>query len=181
SFIHEEAAAFIVVEREHLIGEIGDDDAGQAGVIVVGSIDTHARARDAVFAEGDPGNDGLFAEGAVAVVVVQLVGLGVVGKEQVGPAMVVVIQNGHAQRLGGGVGEASPLRGILERAVTAIVPKAHGSAFVGFGCAVRFALAVERAVKIALRRPLDVVRHDEIEVAVLVVIDPGGARAEFLG
>src|SRR5260221_617224 len=101
-FVDEEAFAFIVVERNHLIGKIGDEDAGRAGVIVIGGVNAHAGAGYAVFAEGDSGDDGFFGEGAVAIVAIELVGLGVVGEEKIGPAVVVVIDEGDAGAYGFG-------------------------------------------------------------------------------
>src|SRR5262249_4232921 len=46
--------------------------------------------------------------------------------------------------------------------------------------AVGFSLSVETAINVLLRRPLNVVRNDEIEFSVAVVIDPGCACAELL-
>ena len=71
------------------------------------------------------------------------------------------------------------MRDIFKRAVAAIVPKTDGSTFVGFRRAVRFVFAVEGAIEIALRRPLHIVADDEVQVAILVVVDPSGAGAEF--
>ncbi len=47
-------------------------------MIVVGCIHAHARARNAVFAESDTGDDRFFGKGAVAVVAIKLVRLGVI-------------------------------------------------------------------------------------------------------
>ncbi len=178
-FVDEEAFAFVVIERNHLIGKIGDEDAGGAGMIVIGGVNAHAGAGYAVFAEGDSGDDGFFGEGAVAVVAIELVGLGVVGEEEIGPAVVVVINDGDAESFGGGIGEAGFFGGVFESAVAAIVPEADGGAFEGFGRAVGFAFAVERAVEIGFDGPLNVIGDDKIELAVFVVVDPGGAGAEF--
>ncbi len=52
-------------------------------------------------------------------------------------------------------------------------------AFVGLRRAVRLGGAVERAPQIALLRPLHVVRDEQIELAVAIVIEPGGAGAEI--
>jgi hypothetical protein len=169
-----------VIERKHLVGEIGDHHARVAGVVVVGSIDAHAGPRYAVFTEGHAGDDAFFGERAVAIVAVELVGLRVVGEKQVRPAVVVVVENGDAHGFRGGVGEASFLRSVLEGAVAAIVPEANGGAFVGFRGAVGFAFAVERAVEVVFWRPLHVIAYYEIELAVFVVIDPRGAGAEFV-
>src|SRR5260370_31015224 len=91
--VNKQSFAFIVVERKHLIGKIGDHHAGIAGMIVIGSVHAHAGAGHAVFAEGDSGDHALFGKGAVAVVAVELVGLRVVGEEQIGPAVVVVVEH----------------------------------------------------------------------------------------
>ena len=60
------------------------------------------------------------------------------------------------------------------------MPETDGSAFVRFRSAVGLAFAVERAVEIAFRGPLDIIGEDQIEMAVLVVVNPCGAGAEFL-
>ena len=49
---------------------------------------------------------------------------------------------------------------------------------VDLGCAVRFMTPVERAVDVILLRPLGVVRHKKIQLAIFVVVHPGGARAK---
>src|SRR5262249_17512443 len=76
--VDKQASAFIVIERKHLVGEIRNEDTRRAGMIVIGGVDAHARASHAVFAEGDTGDDGLFREGAIAVVAIELVGLRVI-------------------------------------------------------------------------------------------------------
>ena len=77
------------VEADHFVVEVGDGDAGRAGVVEIGDVDAHAGARLAFGAEGDSSLDGDFFECAVALVAVELVGLGVVGDEQIGPAIAV--------------------------------------------------------------------------------------------
>ncbi len=146
-----------------------------AGAVVVGGVDTHAGAGHAVFTEGDAGGDSLLLEGAVLLVQVELVGLGVVGEENVGPAIVVVVEDGDAEAFGSGVKEAGFLGGIFELAAAQVVPEARGGSPVGLGRAVGLVGAVEGAVDVGLRRPLHVVGDDEVKLAVAVVIDPGGA------
>ena len=72
------------------------------------------------------------------------------------------------------------MRYVFKRSVAAIVPEAHGSPFVGFRRAIRFAFPVERAIQICFRRPLYIISDDEVEAAVLIVVDPSSAAAEFL-
>src|SRR5258707_208932 len=177
-FVDEEAFAFIVVERNHLIGKIGDEDAGRAGVIVIGGVNAHAGAGYAVFTEGDTGDDGFFGEGAVAIVAIELVGLGVVGEEKIGPAVVVVINDGDAESFGSEIRETGFFGDVFESAVAAIVPEADGGAFVGFGRGVGFAFAVEGAVGVGFDGPLDVIGDGEIELSCFCVIHPGVAVDE---
>jgi hypothetical protein len=148
-------------------------------VIVVGGVNAHAGAGYAVFTEGDSSDDGFFGESAVAIVAIELVGLGVVGEEEIGPAVIVVVNDGDTESFGGGIAEAGFVGDVLEGAVAAIVPEADGRALVGFGRAVRFAFAVERAIEVGFDGPLNVIGDDEIELAVFVVVHPGGAGAEF--
>src|SRR4029077_10891121 len=116
----------------------------------------------------------------VGVVHVELVGLSVVADEDVGPAVLIGVEDGDAEAFGGGIGETGFLGGVFEGAIAAIVPEAKGCAFVGFGRAVGFRFAVEGAVEIRFGRPLNVVGDDEIEVAIAIVIVPGGAGAELV-
>src|SRR6266700_1719823 len=78
SFVNEESFSFVVIEREHLVRKIGDQQAGETGVVVVGGVHAHACAGDAVFAESYAGDDGFFGEGAVAVVAIELVWLRII-------------------------------------------------------------------------------------------------------
>ena len=169
----------VVVERDHLVGKIGDEQAGVAGAVVVGGVDAHAGARHAVFAVGDAGGDALLSECAVAVVDVELVGLGVVADGDVGPAVLVGVEDGDAEALGGGIVEAGLFRHVGEGAVAVVVPEADRCAGVGLRRAVGLGLAVHGAVEVFLGRPLDVVGDEQVEPAVAVVIDPGGAGAEL--
>src|SRR6267154_6110951 len=148
-------------------------------MIVVGGIDAHAGTGDAIFAEGDTGDYAFFRKSAIAIVAIELVGLRVVGKKQVGPTVVIVIKDGDAHGFGGGLAESRFLADILKRAVAAIVPETCRGAFVGFRRAVGFAFAVESAIKIGLLGPLHVVTDHEVETAVFIVVHPGRSSAQF--
>src|ERR1022692_4282510 len=66
--IHKQAVALIVVEREHLIGKVGDDETRAAGTVVVGSIHAHTGTGHSVFAEGDSSGNSLFLKRSVVPV-----------------------------------------------------------------------------------------------------------------
>ncbi len=97
SLVHEQAVAFVVIKRNHLIGEVADDDAGVAAAIVIGGVHAHAGASHAIFAESYTRRNAALFERSVFLVQVKLVGLGVVGNQNIGPAVAVVIENGDAE------------------------------------------------------------------------------------
>ncbi len=110
---------------------------------------------------------------------IQLVRLRVVGKKQIGPAIVVVVEHGNSKCFGSRFAESGFLRHIRESSISIVVPQPHRSSFVRFRRAIRFALAVHGAIKIRFWRPLHIVSDDQIEFAVLVVVNPSSAGAEF--
>src|SRR5205814_4166594 len=58
---------------------------------------------------------------AIPRIAVKLVGLRVVGDEQIRPAVQVVVEQGHAQRLGAGIEQARLGRDVLEPPAAAVV------------------------------------------------------------
>src|SRR6202035_6173105 len=85
---------------------------------------------------------------------------------------------GHPQRLRGGIVDASFMADVREPAAAQVVEELRGGPLVGLRGAVRLRNPVERAPEIALGSPLHVVGDEEVELAVAVVVDPGGAGAE---
>ena len=152
--------AFVLVERDHLVREVADDQARPAGAVVVGRVHAHAGARDAGLVEGDAGGDADVGERAVLLVLVEAVRLRVVGHEQIEPAVAVVIEQRDAERLGRRIEDAGLLRRVLELPVAEVPEERRALPLVGLRRAVRLRLAVERAVEILLDRPVDVVRDE---------------------
>ena len=150
----------------------------RAGVVEVRHVHAHPGARFAFGAEGEPGFDGDILELAVAQVAIELVGLRVVGDEQIRPAVLVVVEHRHAQRFRAAVEDAARRGDVLERAVAAVVEQPAGVAAIRLGRAVRFILAVEAAEHIVLRRPLHVIADEQIQQAVAVVVEPERRGAE---
>src|SRR5258708_4514099 len=169
------------IEAEHFVVEIGYDDAGFAGVVEIGAIDAHAGAGFAFIAEGEAHFDGDILEFAVAEIAIKLVGLGVVGDEEIRPAVLIEIEHGDAEGFGAGVEDAAGGGDVFEGAVTAIVEEPAGVAAIGFGRAVGFIFSVEAAEDIVVGGPANVIADKEIEEAVAVVIEGGAAGAWGLG
>jgi hypothetical protein len=85
------------VEANHFVVEVGDGNPRHPGVLVIGHIYAHAGASFSVVAERDSGFDGHVSKGAIVIVPVEFVGLGIVGDKQIRPAVLVVIQHGDSQ------------------------------------------------------------------------------------
>ena len=67
--------------------EVGDEQVGQAVAVHVAEGDPHVRLRLAQGVVGDAAADRFFREGAVLLVDPEVVGVGVVGDEDIGPAV----------------------------------------------------------------------------------------------
>ncbi len=176
--VDEEPRPFVVVERHHLVREVAHHDAGAARAVVVGGIGPHSGAGHAGLAEGHARGHAHVREGPLAPVAVQLVGLGVVGDEEVRPAVVVVVEHGHAQRLGVGVAQPRLDRDVLEGAVPAVAVQDRALPLVRLRRAVGLVGAVQRAEEVLVQRPLHVVGDEQVQLAVLVVVEEGRAGAE---
>ncbi len=68
-----------------------------AGVFIVAVIHSHARPGGAGVAVGHARLHGNIGEGAVMVIAIELIRLGVVGHQQVEPAIVIVVKQGNAE------------------------------------------------------------------------------------
>ena len=70
------------------------------------------------------------------------------------------------------------LRHILKRPVAFVVEQGRALAFVALRRAVGLVLVIERAILIGLDRPLDVVGDEQVELAVVVIVEPHRAGGE---
>ena len=174
--VDEEADSFVVVERDHLVREVADDEVGPSVAVVVGSVDAHGPAGGAVLGESDPGENAGVLEPAAPDVPVEVVGLGVVRHREVGKAVAVEVEIRHPEALATRVEEAGRLRDVGEAVVGTVVPVEDGARpVIRLRGAVALVDAVERAEDVLLDGPLHVVQEEEVEVAVAVGVEPGGA------
>ena len=93
----ESAVAIVAVERGGVVGEVGFENVEAAVAVVVGGRGAHAGLGAAVFVEGCARGDGNVLEGAVAIVVIEDAWGGIAGDENVGPAVVVIVESGDAE------------------------------------------------------------------------------------
>src|SRR5207253_10967720 len=104
--------------------------------------------------ECDAGGHRLFFEGSVTFIEIKLVGLGVVGEQDVGPAIVVVVENSDSQALGRRLVKSRLLRHIGKLAAALVVPKPRRGSLVGLRRAIRFVGSIQRAEQVCLYGPL---------------------------
>src|SRR5438067_1717504 len=105
---------------------------GAAGTVVIGGIDAHSAARDAVFSEGYTCRHALFGKGAVLVIAIKFIRLGIVGDKNIGPAVAVVVEHGHAQRFAGSLADTGLLSDVFKFTAAGIVVQLRLRAFIGF-------------------------------------------------
>src|SRR5206468_2754609 len=53
--VDEQTASLVVVQREHLVGEVADEQAVATAAVVIGGVDAHGAAGLSLLAEGDTG------------------------------------------------------------------------------------------------------------------------------
>src|SRR5260221_188858 len=156
----------------------------EAAAVDVGGVDGHACFVAAVFAGGDAGDEGDVFEGAVVIVEEKKIGPGVVGDGDVGPAVAVEIGENDAHAFCFGLADAGGIADVGEGTVVIVVVELQFLAAIVAGIAVgAIAGTFLAAPEIVFGRPVDVIENDEIEIAVVVVIEPGGAGgpAAFVG
>src|SRR5262249_22848880 len=89
-------AAEIPIETGVFKIEVRDKNVQPAITINVGGVSSHTRFGLAVFADGDAGLEGHFAEAAVVIVAEKEIRVRVVGDEDVLPAVVVEVECNYA-------------------------------------------------------------------------------------
>ena len=186
SGVGEGAVAVVLVERRRVVGEICLENVEVAVAVVVGDRRSHAGLLAPVFVEGRACGHRNIGESSIVIVVVENAGRAVAGDENVGPAVFVEIERGDAEGIVAvGAVDVRFGRNVFKRAVAAIVienvlrprqatrPAHHRNALPDAG---RTLAGRGRGRQIEV----DIVRYDEIEPAVAVVVDEGAARAPGL-
>jgi hypothetical protein len=138
----------------------------------------HPRARLAIVTQSDASREPDILELAVPLVAIELVRLGVVGHDDVGPAVLVVIQQRNTERLRAGVENSGRRGDVLEGTVAAIAEQPAGFTAVRLWCAVGLLLAVETAEHIPIGRPADVIADEQVQAPIAIDVDPHRRGAE---
>jgi hypothetical protein len=181
--------ALRTVKGRHFVGEVPDRHAERVVVAKEAAVDSHRPARVAVAVERNSGLRADLFEGAVAAITQQKVLHRVVRNDEIHPAVLIEIDRRQPQRLRGwnvrhGVPYLHAGRGrdIGEFSAAVVAIEVRKRPFERIGAAVGPQRSVERAVKRAIDvgRPADVIADEQVEVGVVVVIQPAAARAPFV-
>ena len=125
----EAPVAQVPVEAVVVEGEGGDRDVEPAVAVEVAGVGAHAGLGTTLAVQGDAGHQPDALEAVAAPVAVEEVGIGVVGHEDVGPPVAVVVGGHHPETVGlRRVGEAERLRRLLEGAVPLVLEEEVGGA-----------------------------------------------------
>ncbi len=122
----ERLVAAVLVEREHLLIDVGDEQVLPAVLVEVGGIDAHARPRLAVGREAHLGRQADLLPLAAAAVHEQEVLHRVVGDEQVELPVVVQVGGDDAEALAEGALDVGALGDVGEGAVAVVVEQERG-------------------------------------------------------
>src|SRR6266404_6147147 len=119
----------VAIKRVELVGKFGDEHREASAVIVIAPGHAHGAERLPFTIQRDAADHGLVRERAVAIVVIEMIGSGVIGDEQIGPAVNVVVAPGRAQSvILFGIVNAGFLRDLFKGAVAAVVIEQIGFA-----------------------------------------------------
>src|SRR5947209_8920033 len=88
------------IQADHLVVEIRDGYPGETGIVEISDVDPHPCPRLAFAAEGETSLHGCIFESAIPLVTIKLVRLSVIGDEQLGPDVVVFVEQRYAERFG---------------------------------------------------------------------------------
>src|SRR5580704_2667523 len=172
----------VVVDRIHLLVDVGDEEIDPAVLIVVGSVNAHAGARAAETAVANACKQADFLEFSVAAIGEKKIGDRVVANEKIHASIVVDISGNDAPGLRERTGDAGLLANVGERAVAIIVIEPARHRIVDAGDAIPTLVRLQVAAEFVLGFvEVDEAADKEIEAAVVVVVEPDGAGAPAAG
>src|SRR6266567_4650782 len=175
SHVGEFAVVVVVVEVVAVVGKIRLNDVGPAVVVVIGGVNAHAGLFFAVGAVGCAGLSANFRESALAIIVVEHAGRGIVGDVKIEAAVAVVVEPDDAQSVIGVRINVQLFSDVTKSAVAVVVIKAVASTSQATRPArnrdssilAEWAFAKFRQV---FEIEIDVVNDVKVEIAVVVVI-----------
>ena len=172
----------VLVDGEHFVVDVGDEQILPAVAVEVGGVYAHARARLAALAEAHSRLQGDFlpfpaCRRGRATIHEQKVLHGVVCDKQIHPAIVIDVGRYHAQTLAERLGDIGALADLGEGAISiVVVEEVCGRTEDTGNAVVLLADFVVATLELVLARVVDEAADEQVEPAVIVVVEPDGAR-----
>ena len=179
--VEEEALALVDEQREGVPHQVGQEDVGPAVAVEILEVAAHARDHGARLVGGHPGLEGHLRQLPVRAVAVQEVRRPVVGDEDVHPPVPVVVGDGDTHPLPEVPIEAGRGGDVGERAVAVVAQERVRQGLEDVRVAVDAVPLLSPAapvVRVLGEGPLEVVRDEEVQPAVVVEIQEGRARLQ---
>ncbi len=177
------AVAIVPVERGSIVGKIGFEKIQPAVAVIVADRGAHSGLLAPVIIKRGARNNGDVGERAVVVVVVEDAGSAVARDVYVRPAVVVIVECGNTEGvMPVGLIDVRFRRNVFKHAVAKIViedifrPRQAARAAHDGNTLPHAGRPLARR-KSGGRIKVDVVGHDQIELAVAIIVDEGAARA----
>ena len=174
--VGEKQRLVVTIESGVLTRKIRDENTKLAGVQVIADGHAHGAERNAVIVERHAGLQTDFGKSAVLVVVVEIISGGIVGDEEIEPAVAVNVGPDRSQTIAPfGIGDARFLADVGKCAVAVVVEQRIAGARQTFGAALHGHSAILAELGFAELGELgeidvDVVGDEEIQRAVFVVV-----------
>src|SRR5713101_2256871 len=174
----EESFAVVVPDMIRRQLEIRDVQVEIAVVIVIAERNAHGSHGGAVGCKRHSAGDGYFGEGAVVIVVIKIRLDSVIGDEQVGPSVIVVVGGCYRKVQALGLKDFRGLRDIGESAIAVVVIEHIGCSAVDRGSATGGHSVTDGAGALAGGVEVRIAAYVEIQLAVAIVIKKSGAGVE---
>ena len=178
--------AVVAIQRRRILREIRFEDIRPPVTVVIAHRRAHAGLLAPIFVKRDARGQRFVGKRAVAIVVIQNARLAVAGHEHIRPAVVVIVEGGHAEaEFSVGSVDMRGLADVPEFPAAQILVQNIFRAFQTPRSA-HHRRAFPHAIRSRTRRlrrgrfEIHVVRHHQVEFSVAVVIDERAARAPRL-
>ena len=174
--------AIVAVKRVVLVGKIRDVQRRPAGVHVIAHSNAHASLLRSILAHRGPRLQANLLEFSVTCILVEIVGGGIVGDENIRTPGVIEIRPHHTEPVETvGVIHACRLGNIRKRAVAVVMKQRVAGAFQPPGTTLHvqatvFAGGLAAEVGEIVEMKIDIVGHEEIDETITVIVAKSGAR-----
>jgi hypothetical protein len=173
----ESSLMVIVVERIHLVVDVGDEKIDPAVLIVVGGVDAHPGAGHAEGIVGHTGEQSIVRKAAPSLIDEQRIRRRIAADEKVHAPVVIDVGRDDTPGFGKRGRNAGFTADVLEGTVAIVMEEPAGHGFVDARFAVvTFARAVTAAPDVFLPAEVGEAADEEVQAAIVVVIEPDGAR-----